>query len=91
MAVEHDEAHHQFVLHFPSGDAKLEYDRPDAKTINLRHTDVPEAERGHGAAADLAQAAFAYARDKKLHVIPTCRFVRAWLDRHPAERDIVDR
>lgn len=91
MAVEHDEAHHQFVLHLPSGDATLEYDRPDAKTINLRHTEVPEPERGHGAAADLAQAAFAYARDKKLRVVPTCRFVRAWLDRHPAERDIADR
>lgn len=91
MAVEHDEINHSFVLHLPSGDARLDYDRPDAKTINLRHTEVPEAERGHGAAADLAKAAFEYAREQKLRVIPTCRFVRAWLDRHPAERDIVDR
>lgn len=91
MAVEHDQTHQRFVLHLPSGEARLDYARPDAKTINLRHTEVPEAERGHGAAADLAKAAFEYARAQKLRVVPTCRFVRAWLDRHPAERDIVDR
>ncbi len=91
MAVEHDEAHQRFMIHLPTGDARLDYERPDARTINLRHTEVPENERGHGAAADLAQAAFEYARAQKLRVIPTCRFVRAWLDRHPAERDIVDK
>ena len=89
MAVEHDEAKRRFVLHLPAGDAELDYERPDPGTINLRHTEVPKEERGHGAAAELAKAAFEYARAQKLRVIPTCRFVRAWLDRHPAERDIV--
>jgi predicted GNAT family acetyltransferase len=89
MAVEHDEANHQFVLHLPAGDAKLQYERPDAKTINLRHTEVPETERGHGAAGELAEAAVAYAKAQKLRVIPTCRFVKAWFDRHPAEKDII--
>ena len=89
MPVEHDEKNHRFVLHLPSGDAKLDYDRPDAKTINLRHTEVPTSERGHGAAADLAKAAVDYARAQKLRVIPTCRFVRAWFDRHPDQRDLM--
>jgi len=89
MAVEHDEAHHRFVLHLPTGDARLDYDLPHAGLINLRHTEVPETERGHGAAAELAQAAVTYARAQKLRVIPTCRFVRAWFERHPAERDII--
>jgi uncharacterized protein len=89
MDVEHDEAHHRFVLRLPGGDAELDYERPDRDTINLRHTEVPESDRGHGAAALLASAAFTYARSQGLRVIPTCRFVRAWLDRHPAERDII--
>jgi predicted GNAT family acetyltransferase len=88
MAVEHVEAHHRFVLHLPTGDARLEYEQPDASTINLRHTEVPETERGHGAAAELAAAAVAYARAQHLRVIPTCRFVRAWFERHPDQRDI---
>jgi predicted GNAT family acetyltransferase len=89
MAVEHDEAQRRFVIHLPGGDARLDYERPDASTINLRHTEVPETERGHGAAAELAQAAVAYARAQKLRVIPTCRFVKAWFDRRPAEKDII--
>jgi predicted GNAT family acetyltransferase len=89
MTVEHDAAHHRFVLHLPGGDAELDYEMPDRTTINLRHTEVPESERGHGAADLLAKEAFTYARAQGLRVIPTCRFVRRWLDRHPAERDIV--
>jgi predicted GNAT family acetyltransferase len=89
MAVEHDEAQRRFVIHLPGGDARLDYERPDASTINLRHTEVPETERGHGAAAELAQAAVAYAKAQKLRVIPTCRFVKAWFDRHPSEKDII--
>ena len=89
MAVEHDEKQHRFVIHLPTGDARLDYERPDANTINLRHTEVPETERGQGAAAELAQAAVAYARAQKLRVIPTCRFVKAWFERHPAEQDIL--
>jgi uncharacterized protein len=89
MAVEHDEANQEFVIHLPGGDAKLEYDRPDGSMINLRHTEVPETERGHGAAAELAQAAVAYAKAQKLRVIPTCRFVKAWFDRHPQEKDLI--
>jgi predicted GNAT family acetyltransferase len=89
MAVEHDEAQRRFVIHLPGGDARLDYERPDARTINLRHTEVPETERGHGAAAELAQAAVAYAKAQKLRVIPTCRFVKAWFDRHPEEKDII--
>ena len=89
MAVEHDEANHRFVIHLPGGDAKLDYERPDASTINLRHTEVPESERGHGAAADLAKAAVAYAKEQKLRVIPTCRFVKAWFERHPDEKELI--
>ena len=91
MAVEHDEARKRFVIHLPGGDARLDYERPDANTINLRHTEVPESERGHGAAAELAQAAVAYARAQKLRVIPTCRFVMAWFERHPTEKDIISK
>jgi uncharacterized protein len=89
MTVEHDAAHHRFVVHLPDGDAELDYEMPDRNTINLRHTEVPESERGHGVADLLAREALTYARAQGLRVIPTCRFVRRWLDRHPAERDII--
>ncbi len=89
MTVEHDTLGQRFFIRLDGGYAELAYERPDQKTIDLRHTEVPESERGHGTAAALARAAFDYARAQKLRVMPTCRFVKAWLERHPAERDIV--
>ena len=89
MTVEHDEVGHRFVVHLDGDDAELVYARPDAGTIDLQHTGVPAGERGHGVAAALAAAAFEYARREGLRVVPTCRFVRAWLGRHPDQRDIV--
>jgi uncharacterized protein len=89
MTVEHDETRHRFVVHLNGSDAELIYARPDADTMDLQHTGVPAGERGHGVAAALAAAAFDYARRHGLRVVPTCPFVRVWLERHPDQRDIV--
>jgi uncharacterized protein len=87
--VEHRPAEHRFVEPPAEGEAVLSYALPAAGVIDLQHTRVPESGRGHGAADALARAAFAYARQQRLKVIPTCPYVRAWLTRHPEERDIV--
>jgi predicted GNAT family acetyltransferase len=90
MTVEHRPDEHRFVVQLDGGDAELTYTRPDAKTIDLRHTGVPKSGRGHGVADALAAAAFAYARAEGLRVIPTCPFVQGWLGRHPEGRDLID-
>lgn len=89
MTVEHRPDEHRFVVRLADGEGELVYTRPDPKTINLRHTGVPESGRGHGVADALATAAFAYARAQGLRVIPTCPFVRTWLSRHPEMRDLL--
>ena len=83
MNVEHDEAEHRFVIRFPEEDATLEYNLPGPKLIDLVHTYVPESARGHGAAEALALAAFDYARERKLRVVPSCPFIKTWLTGHP--------
>jgi predicted GNAT family acetyltransferase len=89
MTVEHEETAQRFVVHLDGADAELTYTRPDAPTIDLQHTEVPEAGRGRGVADALAGAAFAYARSQGLKVMPTCPFVRRWLEHHPEERDLL--
>ncbi|MGH2406653.1 MAG: GNAT family N-acetyltransferase [Candidatus Limnocylindrales bacterium] len=56
--------------------------------IALVHTEVlPELE-GRGIAAALAKFALADARRQGLPVVPSCPYVRAYLERHPEERDV---
>ena len=89
MTVEHDAPNDRFVVHLPDGDAELLYARPDERTIDLQHTEVPASARGQGVADELARAAFEYVREQGLQVVVTCPFVRTWLRRHPEERSMV--
>lgn len=90
MNVEHDESGQRFFIRFDGEDATLQYSRPAPGMIDLEHTYVPARARGHGAAEQLAMAAFDYARANKLRVIPSCPFVRKWLSRHPELRELLD-
>jgi predicted GNAT family acetyltransferase len=59
-------------------------------TIELRHTQVPPALEGRGIGSALAQAALEYARLSGKRMIPTCPFVRHYINRHPAWADLAD-
>ena len=89
VQVERREKARRFVAQTDGGVAYLRYERPDERTIDLKHTVVPKAAEGRGVGGALARAAFAYAREHGLRVVVTCPFVRAWLARHPEQRDVV--
>ena len=52
-------------------------------TMVIVHTEVPPTLEGRGIAAALVRAAFAYAREHGLKVMPACSYVRAYVRRHP--------
>ena len=90
MNVEHDENGARFFVRIGEDDAELFYTLVDPKLIDLQHTFVPKSARGHGVAEALATAAFDYARDHRLRVVPSCPFVRKWLRGHPELLKLVD-
>jgi uncharacterized protein len=51
--------------------------------IELMHTEVPMSQRGKGIGEKIVKFALEYARQNQLEVIPSCRFVQAYLKRHP--------
>lgn len=70
---------------------RLEY-RRDARGLVLVHTEVADRLEGEGVGSALVREALAHAEAEQLPVVPECRFVAGWLDRHPeraAELDIV--
>jgi predicted GNAT family acetyltransferase len=57
--------------------------------IELIHTEVPPELGGRGLGGTLAKFALDHARGAGLTVIPTCPFVRKYLERHPEYAPLV--
>lgn len=53
--------------------------------IVLSHTEVPKAMEGQGVGSKLAKAAFAYAKENELKVMPLCPFMASYVRRHRDE------
>ena len=55
----------------------------DDKNVTVFHTEVSPKAEGKGLAKKLLEEMIAYARERKLSVIPLCPFVHAQFKRHP--------
>jgi predicted GNAT family acetyltransferase len=89
VEVTDNPAEHRFEARLDGEVAFAEY-RLKPGQIVLPHTVVPPAFEGKGVASALARAAFGYAREHGLTVIPTCPFMAGWVKKHPEAQDIVD-
>jgi predicted GNAT family acetyltransferase len=79
--VEHDPATERFLIRDDAGDAYLQYGRLASGALDFRLVFVPESQRGAGVAARLVAHALAYARERRLEVVPSCSYVRDYLQR----------
>lgn len=68
--------------------ALLTYER-EGDHVTLRHTEVLEAFEGHGLGSRLVSEVIADLRARGIGVVARCPFVIAWLERHPAEQDVL--
>ena len=89
-AVSHDPAAHRFEVRTNAGTGLLTY-LEHGPTLEILHTEVPDAAEGQGYAAALAVAALDYARREGKQVIPSCPFVAAYIQRHPSYADLLQR
>lgn len=64
------------------------YRRHDS-SIEFTHTEVDSAHEGRGVGSELVGRALDDARERGLRVRPLCPFVRSFIERHPAYRDLV--
>lgn len=87
--VEHDPVGREFSIPLERGRALMTYDEPDERTLDLDHTFVPRPYRGTGIGGALARHALEHARAEGKRVIPSCPFVRAWIESHPEHRDLL--
>ena len=88
--VRDNRAEQEFELDLDGHRAVAAYQRED-KTITFTHTQVPKQIEGRGVGSKLVRAALDAARDEGLKVVPQCRFVAAYIERHPEYRDLLAR
>jgi len=89
LTVRHDEEAGRFHAAVEGREAEIRYRRAGSGTLDLVSTHVPEDLRGRGIAGALAEGVFGWARERGQRLILTCPYLRAWLERHPEQRDVV--
>lgn len=88
MEVVHNPTRHRFEAGTSPNLAMLNY-LPEAATVNMVHTEVPSPYQGQGLAGKLAKAALDWAREQGYKVVPSCSFVRGYIDKHPEYADLL--
>lgn len=89
IEVRHDEAARKYYAVVDGQESVCEYGEAGDKTLNFWHTYVPPALRGRGIAEQLVHQALEDARDRGYKVVPSCWYVRLYIDRHPQLRDVL--
>lgn len=83
-----NKAQHRYELTLDGHTAFIEYALSGTE-INLLHTEVPEALGGKGIGSALAQFALETAIGASYSVIPSCPFIRKYMERHEAYQSLL--
>ena len=90
MKIQHHADDQQFTANDEKPVGFLNYTiLPDRKTLDYHHTFVPPEFRGKHIAQDLVKFALDYAKENNYKVIPSCPFVKLFIDRHPEYKDLI--
>lgn len=82
--IKHNEKEHRFELTKNGLTAYIEYEM-EPGSINFTHTIVPGPLEGQGIGTALVKHALEYAKDQHLRIIPSCPFVKSYMDHHKKE------
>lgn len=80
--VINDKQGSRFVMNIGEHEIYVLYSE-DKESLDLYSTYTPPQLRGQRLAEKVVHAAFNYAKEKNLKVIPSCWYVRKFLDKHP--------
>ena len=79
---------HRFELEVEGVIAFASYEREDG-IVTFTHTIVPAKLQGRGIGSKLIKGALAVVRAEGLKVAPECPFVRAYIEKHPEQQDLL--
>jgi predicted GNAT family acetyltransferase len=74
---------------FEAGKARLNYRMTGPSTVEMVHTEVPAEYQGQGLAGKLAKTALEWARAQGFKVVPSCSYIKGYIEKHPEYADLV--
>ncbi|XP_006894529.1 PREDICTED: protein GTLF3B [Elephantulus edwardii] len=85
VRVEHDRLRRQFSVRLNGchDRAVLLYEYVGKRTVDLQHTEVPDAYRGRGIAKHLAKAALDFVVEEDLKAHLTCWYIQKYIKENP--------
>ncbi|MCW3147960.1 N-acetyltransferase [Stutzerimonas stutzeri] len=90
LPVHHDRSGHRFEVTVDGHCAYLAYMDLGKQTLDIYRTFVPDALRGRGIAAVLAQHALDFAEQEGYAVIPSCSYVEWYIERKSQQAEQPD-
>lgn len=88
MDVTDNRGERRFELATDAGPALAAYER-EGDVVTFTHTVVPPEAEGQGVGSKLIAGALAQVKAAGLKIVPACAFVKAYVERHPAWRDLL--
>jgi predicted GNAT family acetyltransferase len=85
--VRHDPSKGRFWTVVEDRESYLVYEHAGEHALDMRSTFVDPAVRGRGVGQALVKEAVAYARSNDYEIIPSCWFVKRWLDREAGDAE----
>ena len=87
--VKHDERAGKYYAVVEGREAVCEYGLAGEGRLNFFHTFVPPELRGKGVADELVRHALDDVRARGFTVVPSCWFVRVYIERHEEYQDLL--
>jgi predicted GNAT family acetyltransferase len=66
----------------------VDYKRADG-VVDMLHTEVGDAYEGQGLGGKLARGALDLVRGEGSKVVPTCGFIKGWIEKHEDYQDLL--
>jgi hypothetical protein len=73
----------RFELEVEGKIAIIEFQKIEPNVLDLIHTEVPDELAGKGIGSKLVSGALKYCKDNNLQIIPSCPFIKSYIDKHP--------
>jgi predicted GNAT family acetyltransferase len=82
-------AEHRFEISLDGEAAGFTEYRPHGDALEFFHTVIGEAFEGKGLGSILIGSTLDAIRERGVKIVPTCTFVRGYIDKHPEYADLI--
>lgn len=79
----------RFELEVEGKIAIIEFQKIEPNVLDLIHTEVPDELAGKGIGSKLVSGALEHCKDNNLQIIPSCPFIKSYIDKHPEWKELL--